>query len=153
MGGSAIAASAASSSQTGWKGRPASYTPTSITCPPLLLRPQQQQQHPQGRKMHAETHSHTRRNCEKARASEQQKHQNAAEQQKHQNAVEVIDCGVATQGPPLQVLRTLRAQDGPSLSMGEQLYRIPQLQVFYALLLLRNHDVILRGAYSLHRLC
>lgn len=99
---------------------------------------------PQGRKMHAETHSHTRTNCEKARASEQQK---------HQNAVEVIDCGVATQGPPLQVLRTLRAQDGPSLSMGEQLYRIPQLQVFYALLLLRNHDVILRGAHSLHRLC
>jgi hypothetical protein len=58
--------------------------------------------------------------------------------------------GAVLQSAPLQVLRTLCAQDGPPLSMGEQLHRLQELQILHVVLLLRDYDFLLCSNHALH---
>ena len=51
---------------------------------------------------------------------------------------------VVWQGASLQVLRTLRAEDGPPLPVGQQLHRLPKLQVLHAVLHVYHACVLLR---------
>ena len=51
---------------------------------------------------------------------------------------------VVWQGASLQVLRALRVEDGPPLPVGQQLHRLPQLQVLHAVLHVYHARVLLR---------